>query len=135
MPWPKPARGSFLIERRKRRKVVVAAEEAAKQETRTRDGRCRWPHCENCRLWKPRFEVAHVIRAKGMGGDHGTVSTRDKLMVLDFITHGEEEKNEREVRPLTDRGTDGPCEFWRFTEADGWFLVARETAPFVYERD
>lgn len=131
----KPVKGSRWMELRDKRKAIVKAEDDAKAEVRKRDRICRWPHCENCRRYKPALEVAHVIRAKGMGGDHGTVSTSDKMMLLDRITHGEEEGNTREVRPLTDRGTWGACEFWRWTQADGWFLIARETAPFVLERD
>lgn len=134
-PIAKPAKGSRWMELRDKRKRIVSGETDAKKEVRQRDRICRWPKCENCRVYKPHFEVAHVVRAKGMGGDHGTVSTPDKLMLLDRITHGEQERNDRDVRPLTSRGTNGPCEFWRRTDAAGWFLVAREIAPFVYDRD
>lgn len=131
----KPAKGSRWMELRDKRKAVVKAEDAAKAEVKKRDRICRWPRCENCRVYKPPFECAHVVRAKGMGGDHGTVSTPDKMMLLDRITHGEQERNDRDVRPLTKAGTSGPCEFWRRTDADGWFLVAREVAPFILDRD
>jgi hypothetical protein len=131
----KQPKGSRWMELRDKRKGLVKAEDAAKAEVRKRDRICRWPHCQNCRRYKPAFEVAHVVRAKGMGGDHGTVSTPDKMMLLDRITHGEQERNTRDVRPLTDAGTDGPCEFWSWTAQDGWFLIARETAPFRYDRD
>lgn len=134
-PLDKPAKGSRWMELRDKRKKIVTEENDEKKKVRARDGRCRWPRCENCRVYKPPFEVAHVVRAKGMGGDHGTVSTADKMMLLDRLTHGEQERNDRDVRPLSDRGTFGPCEFWMRTDADGWFLVARELAPFVYDRD
>lgn len=135
-PIEKPTRGSGWAQHRENRKAINAAEEKVKDDVRRLDkNTCRWPKCENCRSYKPRLEAAHVIRAKGMGGDHGTVTTIHHLMLLDLLTHGEEEQHKREVRALTDEGTRGPCEFWRWTAKDGWFLVAREVEPFVYERD
>lgn len=131
----KPEKGSAWVARRESRKEAIANEKSAKAEVMRLDGRCRWPDCANCRAYKPPLEVAHVVRAKGMGGDHGTVSTPAHLMVLDRLTHQQQETNKRDVRPLTAEGTRGPCEFWQWTHADGWFLVARERAPFIYDRD
>lgn len=134
----KPPKGTSLIESRERRKATVAAEEREKDKVRRRDRVCRWPNCENCKAYKPRLEVAH-LEAKGMGGDHGTVSTADQMMLLDFLTHqggkSSLEQHGRMIVPLTDAGTDGPCEFWASDENDQLYLVARERAPFVYERD
>jgi hypothetical protein len=135
--FPKPAKGSALIERKERRKDIEAREDAEKNAVRHDDGRCRWPHCENCRRYKPRLEVAH-LNAKGFGGDHGLRSDRTQMILLDYLTHqgGDGlEQHGRRIVPLTERGTRGPCEFWRNDPRDGWYLVARETAPFAYERD
>jgi hypothetical protein len=133
----KPAKGSSLIAGRERRKAARAFEDAQKDIVRAEDKRCRWPNCENCRRFKPRLEVAHRI-AKGIGGDHGVRSTADQMILVDYLTHqgpnGIEQHGKR-VDPLTDRGTRGPCEFWARDVNDQWYLVAREIAPFYYERD
>lgn len=134
---PKPPKGEYDRKRKDARKEIVAAEEKVKAQVKALDHyQCRWPRCEYCRRYKPRLEAAHVIRAKGMGGDHGTVTTIHHLMTLDFMTHGEQERGDRDVIPLdTEQGTRGPCEFWKKGEDGEMFLVARETAPFIYERD
>lgn len=82
----KPEKGSCWKQGRDRRKKVKATEDAEKDKVRARDKFCRWPHCENCRVYKPRLEVAHVV-AKGMGGDHGTKSTADQMILVDWLTH------------------------------------------------
>ena len=134
---PKPAKGSGLIERKTRRKAEVAFEDTEKAKVRKRDGRCRWPRCEACKRFKPRLEVAHV-KAKGMGGDNGQRSTADQMILLDYLTHQGAnglEQHGLKIQPLTKAGTDGPCDFWAQDVSGHWFLVAREVAPFVYEKD
>ena len=113
------------------------AEDAYKAIARRRDGRCRWPHCELCRRYKKLpLDVAHVLQAKGMSGDRTLVRSHDqRLMLLDRITHGHQENHDKVVVALTDEGTAGPCEFWLRDGMGVLFLVARESAPFVYERD
>jgi len=137
-PVWRPEKGTSLKEARERRKSVKAAEDAAKDAVRKRDRVCRWPNCENCRSFKPRLEVAH-LDAKGMGGDHGTVSEPHQMILLDFLTHqggtSSLEQHGRRIEPLTAAGTNGPCEFWATDENGQWYLVAREQAPFLYERD
>jgi hypothetical protein len=136
----KEPKGADLIRRRERKKARVLAEEHEKAKVRVRDRQCRWPHCENCRTYKPRLEVAHLT-AKGIGGDpRGEVSTADQMILLDFLTHQSGplslEQHGRRIVPLTDRGTSGPCEFWQTDlETGEEFLVARERSPFLYERD
>lgn len=134
---PKPVKGSGLIERKTRAKDIKAFEDAEKDKVRARDKRCRWPHCQYCRAYKPRLEVAH-LKAKGQGGDHGERSTADQMILLDFITHqGHDglEQHRRRIVPLTPAGTNGPCDFYATGEDGRLFLVAREIAPFYYERD
>lgn len=132
--FPKPAKGTHWREGRERRKSVVAEEEAAKAYVRSKDVRCRWPHCANCRSLKPRLEVAHLV-PKGAGGSNDV----GNLILLDFLTHqsgpSSLEQHGKRIVPVTAQGTRGPCEFWS-TDAQGqWYLVAREVAPHVYERD
>lgn len=134
----KPIKGDFLLERKERRKTIDDAEDEQKAIARRRDGRCRWPKCEVCRRYKDiPLEVAHVLQAKGMSGDRtGERSTADKLMLLDRITHAAQERHEKRIEPLDpERGTFGPCEFWSEDENGQPYLVAREVAPFIYERD
>jgi hypothetical protein len=131
-----PKGENHWVRGRKRRAAVAAAEERNKTTVRKRDGRCRWPDCANCRTYKPALHVAHVCGAKGMGGDHGELSQPAQMMVLDAVTHQEQEQHRRDVVPVNAiEGTNGPCEFWAKDAEKRWYLVAREVAPFVYERD
>lgn len=135
--FPKPAKGSGLIERKEKRKDVEAAEELQKRIVRLRDHVCRWPKCENCRRYKPRLEVAH-LDAKGFGGDHGYRSDASEMILLDYLTHqgylGLEQHGKRIV-PLTKDGTNGPCEFYATGDDGRMYLVAREVSIGIYERD
>jgi hypothetical protein len=126
MPFllPKPAKGSAraaLLEKRATRRYVEATEKAA---VRKRDGGvCRWPGCgERGEKW--RLEVAH-LNDKGMGGDHGTRSTRDQMILLCLPHHqGPRSLHSGDLRitPVTSRGADGPLRFDEQTEA-GWRTV------------
>lgn len=134
----KPARGEFLIERKERTRTIADAEDAEKDKCRARDRRCRYPDCPFCRRHKNLIpQAAHVVQAKGMSGDRtGERSTVDKLMLLCPPIHGLQEQHRIEIVPIdSERGTNGPCEFWREDETRRMFLVAREIAPFEYERD
>lgn len=128
---PKPQKGDSLREKHERRAATVAFEETEKAKVRKRDRFCRWPHCENCKRYKPRLEVAHV-RAKGMGGDGGERSTADQMILLDYLSHqgGNDsvEQHGRRVEPLTAAGTDGPCAFYRTGEDGREYVVAIETS-------
>lgn len=120
---------------RRIRREIADFEDAEKTKVRLRDKRCRWPRCHNCRtVPNVMLHVAHVIEAKGMGKSTKAESAADRMMLLDAITHEQQERGRREVRPLTPEGTAGPCEFWE--KRDGaWHLVAKEVSPFSYERD
>jgi hypothetical protein len=136
---PKPAKGSAFKERKTRAKAVKAFEDAEKAKVRKRDVKCRWPHCENCRRWTPRLEVAHIV-AKGMGGDKGQRSTADQMILLDHLTHqgaGGLEQHGLRIEPMdARRGTNGPCIFWRTDPHTGEeYMVARERAVGILERD
>jgi hypothetical protein len=136
--FSKGPKGDSYIKARERRKAIKAAEDAAKDDVRKRDKVCRWPKCRNCAAYKPRLEVAH-LDAKGMGGDHGSVSSPDQMILLDYLTHqsgpSSLEQHGRKIVPLTAKGTDGPCQFWAKDENGDWFLVAEEVSIGVYRRD
>lgn len=110
----RPAKGTDLIDRRKKRNTIRNDEKKEKALVRARDKQCRWPHCENCRNYKPRLEVAHM-EPKGSGGDHGVRTRADLMILIDFLTHqGSDglERGERFIEPLTDAGTNGACAFY-----------------------
>lgn len=121
---PKPSKGSALRARRDRQRAIRAHEESEKAKVRRRDVGCRWPACENCRRYKPRLEVAHLL-AKSLGG----ANTADNMILLDYLTHQDGTDSlhaqTRRIEPLTSRGTNGPCRFWQLTEA-GWRVIHTE---------
>lgn len=145
-PWDdgkprfKAAKGTSWMAARERRKEAKAFEDGEKDKVRKRDKVCRWPHCEHCKgPVRPRLEVAH-LRAKGYGGDHGTRSSADQMILLDFLTHqsGPEslEQHGRRIEPLTSAGTNGPCAFFRIGEDGREYMVAEElSVGGPYRRD
>jgi hypothetical protein len=136
-PMPKPAKGTAHDERVEKRKAVESYEDGQKRRVRLRDKRCRWPSCD-CHQRRDRIEVAH-IHDKGIGGDHGLRSSADQLICLCVARHQGRpslHSGDLEVRPMREtEGTNGPCEFWRRDAQQQWYLVAREIAAFIYERD
>lgn len=134
----KPEKGAAFKARKHACQQTKAFEAEEKRKVRLRDQRCRWPHCEHCRRYQPRLEVAHLV-AKGMGGDRGLLSTADQMILLDVLTHqgGPDslEQHGRKIEPLTAQGTDGPCAFYVRDAQGQWVLVAEETSVGVYRRD
>ena len=135
--FPKPARGTALLERELRKSERKAAEDAAIREAKQRDGyRCRWPEKHKCR---GELEGAHVFLHRGMGGNPAGDRTAPELVLpvcAWMHRRGSESIDGKDLKvdAETAAGTAGPCSFWRRTER-GWHLVAREILPFVYERD
>ena len=122
---PKPKKGTARKATRARRAAIERAEATAKQAAKKRDGWC----CRRCgygyaRLGQspwlyhyggpPTLEAAHLID-KGMGGDHGRHSShpRDYVTLCHDCHQGPRGVHAGFVvmRPLTDRGGDGPVEF------------------------
>lgn len=139
--FPKCPDGKTFPEKRAERKAdTKTAGNAVREEAKRRDGkRCRWPHCEYRHVGQV-IDAAHVTHAAGMGGDQTLIrTTRQDLMAICRLHHrlarlSLHNANLR-VEPLTPAGTDGPCQFYS-TDADGReFVVAQETAPFIYARD
>lgn len=124
----KPAKGTALIERREKRKEVEAFEDASKRQVRLRDVTCRWARatgdCYCLRYKNLTLHVAHLYD-KGAGGDHGVRSTPDQMIVLCSLRHQGElslHSGRARITPITERGTDGPCQFEMETES-GWQVV------------
>lgn len=133
---PKPAKGSYLLDRRQKKAAIKAHEDSEKAKVVKRDGLkvCRLvPNCTE----RERFETAH-LDDKGMGGDHGIRSRADRMIRSCFFHHqGVWSLHAKRLRVdcLTERGTDGPIEVWGTDENDQWFQVKRESAPGIVERD
>jgi hypothetical protein len=122
-------------ERRKKVLARIQAERDAKAEVRERDQTCRWPGCSCQRSWgwaqgaswMRQLEVAH-LEDKGMGGDKQLIRTqRHKMILLCGWRHrgsfGLHAKRAR-IEPLTDKGTDGPCEFLIQRQKNGQWELA-----------
>jgi hypothetical protein len=126
---PKPAKGTFLIERRDRRKAIVSSELAEKAKVRLRDGICRWARatgdCYCLRYKNLTLHVAH-LNSKNIGGDHGLRSTADQMILLCSLRHEGAislHSGDCRITPVTERGTDGPCQFEMQDEQKGWTVV------------
>lgn len=138
LAFPKPERGSARLEREKRKADQKAAEDAVIAEAKALDSfRCRWAGRHKCR---GPLEGAHVFQHRGMGGNpEGDRTTVDKILTVCAWIHrlGPRTIDGGDLRVVaeSDKGTRGPCSFWRETPDGAWFMVARERAPFVYERD
>jgi hypothetical protein len=132
--------GETLAEyREKRRSRRSSAKLSVKVELKVRDGiGCRWPGCE---FWRKGYIVdgAHVMQAAGSGGDPRMVrSQRHHQMRICRQHHrGPVSLHSGDLRviPLTDKGTDGPCEFQaRNPKAEnGWEVVGGED-DFTFAR-
>lgn len=117
------------VERTQKKAAIRTNEKSEKAKVRCRDKRCRWPNCV-CRSMRLRPEVAHV-KAKGIGGDHGARSTADNMLLLCWLMHrgsSSLHSGDKKIVPLTDVGTNGPCEFWERGQ-----LVGRERSAGVIE--
>jgi len=131
-PVPKPERGSGVLERER----VVADRKALERDValrvKLRDGfKCRWPEVHKCRGG---LEAAH-IRDKSLLGD---TSTANEITLCAWIhrrgpqsIHGKHLKVECE----TPDGANGALSFWRQDAAGTFYLVARERAIGILERD
>jgi len=138
MKFPKPTRGSALLERAARKAADKAAERAASDAAKKRDGyKCRWPTVHTC---LGGLEGAHIVD-KSRGG----ANTPDNIVTLCAYLHrrGPESIHGKQLKVECDSGDGamGPLSFWRQTgEVDAlgqpiYACVARERSPGVVERD
>lgn len=124
--------------RMKRRNARKNAIQSVKTELRVRDGiGCRWPGCE---FWRQGYRVEGVhLEDMGMGGDKKLERSQRHKMIRLCIRHhqGPFSIHSKDLRvvPLTDKGTDGPCEFQvRNPKAEhGWETVGGED-DFTFAR-
>ena len=113
--FPKPAKGTALIERRQRRMKRVAKEQQAMKGAKARDGQqCRNPKCPFKAL-KLRIEAAHAFQHRGMGGNPKGDRTEVKLIVSACLgCHGLLDSKELQVEPLDlERMANGPLAWYR----------------------
>lgn len=135
-PWTephfKPQRGSLALEREEEKAKALDKERKAKAAARRFQPRCRWPEPHTCRF---SLECAHIKDAS-LGGE---MVAENLVRFCAWIhrrgpesIHGKQLKVEAE----TARGSRGPLSFWRqLLDGSGYYLVARETEPYVIERD
>jgi len=109
--FPKPRRGDALLERRTKRATTVKAEQAEMQAALKRDGRkCRVPACQYMAQNLP-IDACH-LRHRGMGGNPARDrTTRQQIISLCRIHHGQMDAGELVVYPMTEAGTDRQCRF------------------------
>jgi hypothetical protein len=134
----KPSRGQRILDKEDADARALKREREQKGLAKKRDGRCRWPEAHKCRGGE--LEAAHILDAS-LGGP---MAAENLVTVCPWIhRRGPESihKKQLKVDKETERGADGPLSFWKQTgEFDElgqptYFLVAREIAPFRYERD
>lgn len=108
----KPAKGSAAKAQRARRARIKTAEAKAKRAAKARDGHvCRACGAGQCGLFP--LEAAH-IRGKGMGGDHGTRSSKaaDYLTLCRSCHQGPRSVHSGHLRiEAGPQGGDGPVRF------------------------
>lgn len=136
LPLSKLSREEGIRQRRAAKAKVRSDEQEEKAKVVKRDGAhyCRLiPMCDERQL----HETAH-LNDKGMGGDHGIRSTADQMLRSCFFHHRGDwslHSNDLRVELLTDEGTNGPIEVWGRLSTGEWYMVGRETAVGVWERD
>lgn len=130
----KPCRGSVVMKREDDRAELLKIEKREKAAVKKRDGRCRWPLKHKCRGG---LEAAH-IRDASLGGE----MHRTNLVTLCAWIHRSGpstiHSKDFQIRCESAAGAEGPLSFWRlnnFVPEHGYYLITRETAPFIYERD
>jgi len=133
---PKGSKVDGTLRRRERRAAIRSNEQAEKAKVVERDGRHTCRLVPNCRE-RDLFETAH-LDDKGMGGDHGLRTTAETMVRACLFHHqGKWSLHSHDLRVvyLTDEQANGPIEIWGKDEDGREFLVGRETAVGVWERD
>jgi hypothetical protein len=128
----KPMKGTRILEREAAAAKMLKLEREEKSKAKKRDARCRWPEKHTCRGGD--LEAAHIVDAS-LGG---VMDAANLVTLCPWIhrrgpdsIHGKQFAIECE----TNRGANGPLSFWRKGDDGVFWLVAREIAPFQYERD
>ena len=133
---PKDSREDGKRKRDAAKAEIRAEEQKQKAIVRKRDGAAYCRLVPNCSEKGP-FETAH-INDKGMGGDHGIRSTADQMLRGCFYHHRGNwslHSNDLRVEFLTPEKANGPIEVWGRLSTGEWYMVGREKAVGVWERD
>lgn len=115
MSFPKPVRGTALIERRQRRLDRVAAEQKVMQAALKRDGqKCRNPLCGFKKSLELPIDACHAFKHRGLGGDPSGERTADTKLIIAFCRgcHGLFDAGEFDIEPLTLDWCDDVCAFF-----------------------
>ena len=130
-PMWKDEPGEYRLEKRRVVRKRKATEQAVIESAKRRDHyRCRWPGC----LWRDlRVEGAHATEHRGMGGDPtGERTQRHLIITLCLRHHKRFDAHRLDVVFLSERGTDGPLEFYESHKGE-LHLVARERTVGIPE--
>lgn len=129
---PKPLRGSRVLAKEADDAAFLALERRVKTAVKKRDGRCRWPEKHKCRCG---LEAVHVKDASLLG----------PMIEWNLVTfcgwihrRGPESIHGKQLKVIRETPKDAKVplfSFWRQDDRGEYFLIAREIAPFVYERD
>jgi len=123
--FPKPIKGTFLLERKQRRSEIVKREQQIMSQAKKRDGNvCRFPMCRHKSL---RIETAH-FHHRGIGGDPSGDRTQLPILVtLCVAHHGQYDACLIDVQPQDSAlGANGPLDFFVRTESGRFELFASE---------
>lgn len=128
----KPLRGARVLEKEEEDARYLALERRVKTAVRKRDGRCRWPEPHRCRF---NLECVHVKDASLMG----LMEPWNLILLCGWIhrrgsesIHGKQLRVERETAQDVKHTL---FSFWKQDASGEYYLIAREIAPFQYEKD
>jgi hypothetical protein len=131
----KPPKGSYKLEREKAKTALKSSEQAEKTKVRIRDGAAYCRLVPRCRF--DQHETAHIF-SKKMGGDHGKRSIAALMLRSCWYHHRGPwslHSSDLRVEFLTERKADGPIATWGLDEQGREYLVGRESAVGIWERD
>lgn len=95
--------------------------------------RCRVPRCEYRGLKLP-VDAAHLTHRSMGGNPKGDRTFRAGLIALCRAHHGLFDAGLLEIETLTERGTDGVCDYRQFNQEDGrWEALGSDRVVAVSE--
>jgi len=108
--FPKPLRGTALLEKRQRRADTVAHERREMTAAKRRDGgKCRRPRCGFKTL---PVDACHLQHRGAGGNPKGDRTTQNTVIALCRVHHGMYDRGDLRIEPLTGLDFGGPCEFY-----------------------
>ena len=130
-PIWKPERGARVLAKEAQTAEDAKIEKREKGKARRRDKVCRWPELHKCRC---ALESAHIVHAS-LGG----AMAAENLVTLCGWLHRRgpetQQYGQLKVEKDTPAGANGPLSFWRKGLDGVFYLVARESAPGIIEKD